>query len=369
MGEKALVKVGVIGARGFSGLELSRLLLKHPLVQFTACAATGDFCLEDYLGDYRARLVAVRPQEDLLKMAKAGEMDVVFLATPADVSMTLAPKFLEAGSHVIDLSGAFRLNKGSHEHREHTYKKWYHMNHSSAGLLDQAEFGLVPWNVTAKPHSGPRLIANPGCFATATLMAVLPILKAELIKPETLVIDAKSGTTGAGRKPEERLLHSMVDGLCLPYRIGSHQHEPEIAEAAEKFAGVKVEPFFTTHLLNVRRGIVASIYARVSDRFKGEEPNVIQTRFEHAFNVAYGDYPLCDVRSLEESGADVMLNLRRVVGTARTQISYRLVGDKLYMFSLLDNLLKGAASQAVENFNLLYDQPLDKGLDQLEAVI
>lgn len=363
------MKTAVIGARGFSGLELTRLLLKHPHSNLKACAATGEFKLEDYLDDYRARMVPVRSQEEVLAMAKANELDLVFLATPTDVSMNLAPLFIEAGVHVIDLSGAFRLGEGSNDHRAHIYKQWYHLNHTALALLDQAEFGLVPWNVTRKAKKGARLISNPGCFATATLMATLPILKAEVIQPDSLVVDAKSGTTGAGRKAEERLLHSMVDGLCLPYRIGAHQHEPEIIEYVEKFAGVKIKPFFTAHLLNVRRGIVSSIYAKLSPRFKGAEPAEVRARIQHAFTVAYGDYPLCDVRSLDEKGSDILLNLRRVVGTAKTHISFRVVDDRLYMFSLIDNLLKGAASQAVENFNLLLDQPLATGLDQLEATI
>jgi N-acetyl-gamma-glutamyl-phosphate reductase len=324
--------VSIVGARGYSGLELAKLLFSHPQVNFTHAFATKEFLLSDDLFETQATNVICLPDSQLMQNLT----DIVFLATPAEVSLKLAPQILAAGKKVIDLSGAFRL-------KQNDYQTWYHFEHTEKALLQSAQYGLVPF---AKPFSGEtNLIANPGCFATAVLMALVPLLKKGLIQPEGLVIDAKSGTTGAGKKAAENLLFSEVAGNCLPYRIGHHQHYPEIQEAVAQFTGVKIEPHFSTHLLPVPRGIIASIYA--------EATTMSLDAIEAAFAEAYADQPLV------KFGKEIskLAKLAPVSGTARTQISYQLVGRKLYVFSVIDNLMKGAASQALENLNQLLDLP------------
>lgn len=361
--------VAVVGARGYSGLELARLLLRHPHANLVSCYATGAFRLSDYLPEEKAEAIQGRPTEELFQALQARQLQVVFLATPPETSLDLTPKFLEAGVHVIDLSGAFRLQNGSLGDCASTYQKWYNFQHTSLALLKEAEFGLVPWVGSPKSTGSARLVSNPGCFATAVLMGLLPLLKERLVDAQTLVIDAKSGTSGAGRKAEERLLHCEVDGLCLPYRIGRHQHEPEIQQLVSHYAGVEIQPFFTTHLLNVRRGIVASMYARLMPSLMScsvQERNELVAK---AFQAAYHDYPLVNVASLDHPGGESLLNLRRVVGSARTHISYRIVEDRLYVFSMIDNLLKGAASQAIENFNRIIGVPQWTGLADVEGVL
>lgn len=327
--------VSVVGARGYAGLELARLLLRHPQAELKACFATQAFKLSDYIVDAKAAKIPALAQDQLM----ANLTDVVFLATPPEASLELAPKILAAGKKVIDLSGAFRLKKSS-------YPKWYKFEHTEAAGLAWAQYGLAPF---CGPASS-TLISNPGCYATAILMGLLPLLKNDLIETDSLVIDAKSGASGAGRKAAENLLFSEVSDECLPYRVGRHQHTPEITEAVEAFAGAEIDPHFSTHLLPVDRGIIAGIYA------KAKTADI--AKISEAFDAAYASYPL--VR--HQAGIGALAKLKNVVKTPFTHISYELVGNKLYLFSAIDNLMKGAASQAVENFNRLLDAPLTAGL-------
>ena len=362
--QTACVPVAVVGARGYSGLELSRILLKHPRAKLVAALATdAGFKLSDYLPEAAAQTVtsgSVKDLDSLLSRVKC-----VFLATPAEASMELAPKILAAGVDVIDLSGAFRLKEGDSQSRLARYSTWYGFEHSQLGLLDQAEYGLSPWNGPIKSSQGARLVANPGCYATAVLMAVLPLLKEGLVQPGSIVIDAKSGTSGAGRKAAENLLYTEVEGECLPYKVGKHQHLPEICEAIENFAGVQCEPMFSTSLLPVRRGIIAGIYARLA-------PGRGTQEIAQAFERAYQGYELVKLTSLEGLPASAQarsMSLKLVAGSARTQISFQVDGDRLYVFSLIDNLVKGAAGQAVENFNRLQDFPVSLALADREGIL
>lgn len=206
------------GARGYSGLETARLLLKHPNVDLIYCLSTSAFDLTKQLGSQAASIRCL-PESEIMNHLT----DVVFLATPAEVSMKLAPAIVAAGKDVIDLSGAFRLKKND-------YEKWYGFQHEQLDLLKTAQYGLLPW---VGPAKNAKLIANPGCYATAISLALIPILQQNLISETGIVIDAKSGTTGAGKKAAENLLYSEVDGECLPYKVGKHQHYPEIVEVVE----------------------------------------------------------------------------------------------------------------------------------------
>jgi N-acetyl-gamma-glutamyl-phosphate reductase len=362
---KNLKRVAIVGARGYSGLELARILLRHPEAELAACFAHDQsFALADYLPEAEAKAVPVYPLKDLDGLLPS--LDCVFLATPAEASLELAPRILgneSSKASVIDLSGAFRFQAGTEAERGARFELWYKTKHAAQKELGQASYGLVPF---AKPLSGPKaLVSNPGCYATAVLMGIVPLLKAKVIEPASLVIDAKSGTTGAGRKASEAQLFAEVEGECLPYKVGKHQHLPEITEWAEAFGGSAIDPFFTTHLLPVRRGIIASIYAKLT---KGATAESV----EAAFGAAYEGYPLARVTKLDAKAPQdlsqaMSLSLKRVAGTARAHISYQVVGEKLYLFSLIDNLLKGAASQAVENFNSLHDYPAALGLDGMEG--
>lgn len=322
--------VSVVGARGYSGLELVKLLLGHPSVRLTHCFATQDFSLTKDILDSRVAGVQCLADSQLMHNLT----DIVFLATPAEVSHKLAPAIVAKGKKVIDVSGAFRLKK-------HDNVTWYGF---ANGEVDGVEYGLVPFCGPTAPAT--KMIANPGCYATAVSMALIPLLKHDLIEVDSIVVDAKSGTTGGGRKGAEHLLFSEVAGECLPYKVGKHQHLPEIVEAVEQFGGAKIAPFFVTNLLPVSRGIIASIFARAKTRDLAA--------FEKAYAAEYQGYPLV------RFGTDVakLARLGHVVGTPFTHLSFTLNGDKLYAFSAIDNLLKGAASQAVENLNRWLDLPV-----------
>lgn len=344
-------KVAIVGARGYAGVDLARILLRHPEVRLTTCfAGESAFSLETYLPEESAKSVQILPVSEITK--HLSEISVVFLATPAEASVELASKILSAHSNVkvIDLSGAFRLDSEG-------AKKWYGLSENP--FLADAHYGLVPWSGPFSKSA--RLISNPGCYATAALMAILPLLKAGIIDPRTLVIDAKSGATGAGRKASENLLFCEVDGECLPYRIGKHQHVPEIVRYVEQFTGASIDPVFATHLLPVRRGILASVYARTTKPVTNEALSAI-------FTEAYSGYSLVR-HGLATDQNRAHMTLKRIAGSARTEIRYLVDGDKLHVFSLIDNLLKGAASQAVENLNRVLDLPVATGLNELEGTL
>lgn len=362
---KKKITCSIVGARGYAGLELSKLLLAHPNVELKFAFATSAFDLSQLISSSKAASVACKLDSEILNYMT----DVVFLATPAEVSMELAPKLLAAGAKVIDLSGAFRLKfHGSAS----DMKSVYGFEQSAPAALAMADYGLVPF---AGPTSA-KLIANPGCYATAIEMALIPLVRAGLVKLDSVVIDAKSGSTGAGKKASENLLFTEVDGECLPYKVGRHQHYPEIQEAIALFAGgdrsvgaateandVKFEAHMTTSLLPVRRGITAGIYCRLSEKAIAAG-STASARIPEAYAKAFEGYGLVSVREGESS----LLQLKRVVGTGRTHISFVVDGSKLYLFSCIDNLLKGAASQAVENLNRLSDLPVETGLGNLEAL-
>lgn len=383
-------KIGIIGARGYSGLECVRLLLRHPFADLKVCFATDSgFDLRDYLPEMSHPLSASSVAPTVAPIAELknwlNQLNVIFLATPAEVSVELAPQIIKAGVHVIDLSGAFRLEAKD-------YPRWYSFEHTSESLtsLQKAHYGLVPWahapratseatNQTNARQEG-QLISNPGCYATSVMMALIPLLKADLLDLDSIVIDAKSGTSGAGKKATENLLFTEVDGECLPYKVANHQHYPEMLRWIQTFSGQTISPHFSTSLLPTRRGIITGIYAKLSKKLNAPSASTsasvlsdfntqMETLFLKTFTTAYEGYPLVHAASLSSKGSASGLSLKKVVGSARTSIRFKIDGQKVYCYSLIDNLLKGAASQAIENYNQLYHQPPETGLHQAEGVL
>lgn len=324
----------IVGARGYSGQELARLLLRHPQTSLTHCFATTAFDLDIF--DSANNVTCLTDQDIFSHLT-----DVVFLATPAEVSRDLAPKIIARGKKVIDLSGAFRLEDSE-------TKKWYGFEHENKTLLAESNYGLVPFCGPITPNTS--LIANPGCYATSISLALIPLLKKNLIHKDTLVIDAKSGTTGAGRKASEALLFSEVSENCLPYKVGKHQHLPEIQKAVSMYSGENIDPHFTTHLLPIKRGIISAMYAKTKTSKKED--------IDLAYAEAFKNYPFV------RWGQDIAkyAKISSVNYTPYTHISFELVDNRLFLFSVIDNLMKGAASQAVENLNRLLDLPIATGL-------
>ncbi len=334
--------VGIIGASGYSGLEATRILAHHPRASLRF--ATSDRWVGESLG---ARAGVTGPAASLTYVpqseaeAHSAGCDVVLLCTPAEVSLALAPKLLAKGVRVIDLSGAFRLREADF------YAQWYGFAHTAPALLGQAVYGMT--ELFRGPVREAKLVANPGCFPTAATLPLAPLLKAGLVDPQTLVINAASGVTGAGRKASEDFSFAEIDGDFRAYRVLRHQHTPEIAQTVEqvgKAAATRLT--FTPHLLPIRRGILCTTHAWFN---RGATPEKVAA----VLNEAYGDEPFIALAP----NADAV-SLKQVVGTNRCQIGFTADGGRLVLVSAIDNLVKGAAGQAVQNLNVMFG--LDEGL-------
>lgn len=315
------IKVGIAGARGYSGLELQSYIKQCPQFQ-----------------------IAFRGGREGVTDAQFREADMVFLCTPNEISMELAPRALKQGCHVIDLSGAFRLSAD-------LYPKWYGFEHSCPELLEKAFYALQPWvrghADWPKISEGPALISNPGCYASAVEMLLLPLLKEGLIDPSRMSIDAKSGTSGAGKKPDPSLLFSEIFGDFRPYKVGRHQHWPEIVKSAKHFGDADISPSFVTELLPVERGISVASFLEWSEQL-GDSDKTEATLLE-AYKKYYQAHP--DI-VLEESSGN--LSLKDVQHTNKVKIAATVAFGKPLVFSMIDNLGRGAAGQALMNAFELY---------------
>jgi N-acetyl-gamma-glutamyl-phosphate reductase len=335
------VPVGIIGASGYSGLELSRILALHPQVELKLLGS------DKWAGDTAARRAGLpgatgklryAPQEKCAELSR--ECAAVFLATPAEVSLDLVPRLLESGVKAIDLSGAFRLRDAA------LYPKHYGFEHPHPDLLSEAFYGLPE---LARAPRGARLVANPGCYPTAAALALAPLIDARLLAPDPLIVDAASGVTGAGRKASEDFSFAEVDGDFRAYRVLRHQHQPEIAQTLAR-------PLtFTAHLLPVKRGILATCYARLAPGRKASE---LQGALLHK----YADAPFVEVLETPDQ-----VTLKGVTGTNRCQVAVAADGEVVVAISAIDNLIKGAAGQAVQNLNLIMGWAETAGLDTLRG--
>jgi N-acetyl-gamma-glutamyl-phosphate reductase len=335
------VPVGVIGASGYSGLELSRILALHPHVELKLLGS------DKWTGDTAARRAGLAgaagklkyaPQEKCAELAR--ECALVFLATPAEASLELAPRLLDAGVRAIDLSGAFRLREPA------LYPKFYGFEHPRPDLLSEAFYGLPE---LARPPRGTRLIANPGCYPTAAALVLAPLIDAGLLGSDPLIVDAASGVTGAGRRASEDDSFAEVDGDFRAYKVLRHQHQPEIAQTLGR-------PLtFTPHLLPVKRGILATCYGRLAS---GRKTGELSAALLHK----YAQAPFVEILDSPDQ-----VTLKGVTGTNKCQVAVAADGDVVVAISALDNLVKGAAGQAVQNLNLVMGWPETAGLDTLRG--
>ena len=339
-------RVGVVGASGFSGATLARLLAAHPKLRLAFCTS------DRHVGEPVDRHLGMHVEGGLKFAANgaaeelAGECDVVMLATSAEVSASLAPRVLARGKHTIDLSGAFRLETAA------DYAKWYGFEHPAAPLLSRAHYGLPEiFGSPATPRDEePTLVANPGCYATAAILALAPLLRAGLVDSAGLIVDAKSGVTGAGRQASEPYSFAEIDEDLRAYKLLTHQHTPEIARALRLPSLT-----FTPHLLPIRRGLLATCYARPR---AGTTPSAI----EQCFQDTYAS------RAFIELCAPDRVRLHDVVGTNRARVGATANGDVVIVVCAIDNLLKGAAGQALQNLNLLYGEDESLGLTHLHRI-
>jgi N-acetyl-gamma-glutamyl-phosphate reductase len=327
--------IAVIGVTGYTGFELATLLVRHPSIPrptFYVRETNNARCLTEMFPQLRGWGEAPLKQLSLDAVI-CGAAGTAFLATPHEVSAELAPKLLDAGLRVIDLSGAFRFSSPE------TFSSWYKLPVPHAGRLGEAVYGLP--ELFASKIATAKLIANPGCYATSVILALRPICEAGLISPtQSVVCDCKSGASGAGKEPRRDLNFVEVDENFRAYNLFSHRHTPEILE----HSGVSESQLvFTTHLLPVARGILSTIYLTLS------EPRTSQT-IETIYRKYFADSPLVRVWP-----AGTLPELQHVVKTNFCDIGFALdaAGKRLIVVSCLDNLGKGAAGQAVQNLNLM----------------
>jgi N-acetyl-gamma-glutamyl-phosphate reductase len=342
--------IGVVGASGYSGATLARLLAAHPKMRLAFCTSDSHVGerVAGHLGLHVEADLAFEPNAKATELAS--EVDVVVLATSAEVSATLAPGLLERGKTVVDLSGAFRLDDAD------AFARWYGFAHPAPALLGRAHYGLPEvFGAPTRFEGAPSLVANPGCYPTAAILALAPLLRAGLVEPTGIVVDAKSGVTGAGRKATEEHSFAELDEDLRAYKLLSHQHTPEIRGALEHASSQRIGLTFTAHLLPVRRGLLATCYARPR---AGATSAVVEKCLADAY-AGHVFIHLCPPDRVR---------LHKVVGTNHARIGVAADADVVVVVCAIDNLVKGAAGQAVQNLNLFFGYDEWLGLSQLQRI-
>jgi N-acetyl-gamma-glutamyl-phosphate reductase len=335
MSEK--VKVAIVGSTGYGGVELIRLLASHPLAEVTSVissSSAGTPITEGY-----PHLIGISEEllDDVDPAGIKAKADVVFLATPAGVAAKLAPGLLQAGLKIIDLSGDFRLKQPA------VYEQWYKKPAADEAFLQKAVFGLA--EIYGENVKGADFISNPGCYPTATLLGLVPAVKAGLIDPATIIIDAKSGVSGAGRGASLGTHYSELNENFKAYKLNQHQHIPEIEMVLSDAAGKPVISTFSTHLVPMTRGIMSTMYASITS-----DASVSNADFIKLYREFYQDKPFVRVRPEGQLPAT-----KEVWGSNYCDIGFAVDErtGRVTIVSVIDNLVKGAAGQAIQNLNLM----------------
>ena len=338
-----MIRVGIIGASGYTGAELVRLLVNHPQVELTLATsrqyASKPLSLVFPHLTGRTELIC----EDPTGLDPAGRADLFFTAVPHQTAMAVVPDLLASGAKVIDLSADFRL------HEQKVYEKWYQV-HSAPQLLAEAVYGLP--ELHRADIAKARLVANPGCYPTSVLLGLAPLLKAGAIDPESLIIDAKSGTSGAGRAAAQGTLYCEVTDGFKAYKVAEHRHTPEIEQELGLLCGRSLAVSFTPHLVPMSRGMLSTIYAKLSQELNQADLDRIVADF-------YRDEPFVRVLPTGQLPAT-----QYVRGSNFCDLALRLDSrtGRVIVLSAIDNLVKGAAGQAVQNLNLMCGFPEELGL-------
>ena len=341
-----MIKAGIIGATGYAGGELVRLLLRHPEVQLVWLGSRS-YTGQTYADIYRnmtSLTDAACKGDDMRQLAE--EADVIFTATPQGFCAGVMDDGILNKTKVIDLSADYRLKDVS------VYEKWYKIEHKTPQYLPEAVYGLCELN--REQTASARIVANPGCYTTCSILTLWPLVKEGLIDTDTIVIDAKSGTSGAGRGEKLANLYCEVNENVKAYGVGTHRHTPEIEEQLSYAAGKDVVLNFTPHLIPMNRGILVTAYAK-----KASE-NIHKEEIRAAYEKYYKEEKF--VRILD---GGVCPETKWVEGSNYTDIGFyddERTG-RIIAMGALDNLVKGAAGQAVQNMNILFGLPEETGLD------
>ncbi len=338
-----MIKVGIVGGTGYTGVELLRLLAQHPNVKLQAITSRSDAGtpVAAMFPNLRGRvdLSFVDPKE-----AALDQCDLVFFATPNGVAMQQVDALLQAGVRVIDLAADFRIKDVAE------WEKWYGMQHASPKAVAEAVYGLPEVNRDKIRQA--RLIANPGCYPTAVQLGFLPLVEAGVVDVSGLVADAKSGVSGAGRKAETHILFAEAADNFKAYGVSGHRHLPEIRQGLTNAAGQSVGLTFVPHLTPLIRGIHATLYARITK----------EVDFQALFEQRFANEPFVDVMPAKSHPETRSV---RASNMCRIAIHRPQGGDTLVVLSVIDNLVKGAAGQAVHNMNLMFGFDECAGLSQV----
>jgi N-acetyl-gamma-glutamyl-phosphate reductase len=343
-GDHMIIKAGIAGATGYTGQELIEILLRHPQVRITGLYSTTDEPkpIGTVFPRFAGRISLSLEKLDLKELAD--NSDVVFLALPHTAAMNAVPFLLRQKKTVIDLSADYRIADTA------VYKAAYQTAHTDKANIKRAVYGLP--EIYRQKIGRAQLIANPGCYPTAALLGLAPLTATGALDLSSIIIDAKSGTTGAGKKAVLESLFSEVDGDFKAYKVNAHQHMPEIEQELSKLAGKKVSITFVPHLLPVKRGILETIYVKLNKSAQLNPKGIISL-----YQKFYKNEPFVRIRPYGE-----FPSIKDVAGTNFCDIGVKQDGASVIIISAIDNLLKGASGQAVQNMNIRYQLPETTGL-------
>ena len=342
-----MIKVGIIGSTGYAGAEIVRLIQQHKEAE-VVWFGSRSYVDEKYADVFKNmfQIVDAKCMDDNMEEL-ADAVDVIFTATPQGLCGSLVNEEILKKVKIIDLSADFRIKDIA------TYEKWYGIKHQSPQFIEEAVYGLC--EVNRDKIKDARLIANPGCFPTCSFLSTYPLVKEGLIDPNTIIIDAKSGTSGAGRSAKVDSLFCEVNENIKAYGVASHRHTPEIEEQLSYAAGKPVVISFTPHLVPMNRGILVTAYASLTKEVTWEEVRA-------AYDKYYKDEYF--VRVLDK---DVVPQTRWVEGSNFADVNFKIDPrtNRIVMMGAIDNMVKGAAGQAIQNMNLLFGLPENTGLKQI----
>jgi N-acetyl-gamma-glutamyl-phosphate reductase len=338
------IKVAVVGGTGYTGVELLRLLAMHASVELTAVTSRAEagIAVAELFPNLRGHIDLVFTEPDVAALKKC---DLVFFATPNGTAMTMVPALLAAGVRVIDLAADFRLKDAA------LWQQWYGSAHACPSLLDEAVYGLP--EVHREAIRNARLVANPGCYPTAVQLGFLPLIEAGLVDITALIADTKSGVSGAGRKAAVAMLLGEAGDNFKAYGVAGHRHLPEIRQGLTGIAGKDVGLTFVPHLVPMIRGIHATLYATLTGAADD---------FQALYEARYVNEPFVDVLP---AGAHPETRSVRGANTCRLAVHRPQGGKVVVVLSVIDNLVKGAAGQALQNMNLMFGYPESSGLENI----
>ncbi len=343
----AMIKAGIVGGTGYTGVELLRLLAAHPEVALRVITSRSEegTAVADMFPNLRGHLDLrfSAPDMEILKGC-----DVVFFATPNGTAMGMVPQLLDAGVRVVDLAADFRIRDIA------LWEQWYGMSHACPGAVAEAVYGLPEVNRAAIREA--RLVANPGCYPTAVTLGFLPLVEQGVIRTEHLVADCKSGVSGAGRKASVATLLCEVEGSFKAYAVPGHRHLPEISQNLADAAQGEVGVTFVPHLLPMVRGIHATLYATLKDP---------QVDLQALFESRYAGEPFVDVLP---AGAHPETRTVRGGNVCRIAVHRPQGGNTVVVLAVIDNLVKGAAGQAVQNMNIMFGLEEQQGLEAIPVL-